>query len=104
MTIPCPAPQWPSGLLEVGPEQDRSILLRSVAEIGDAAYAVIAIRMDRIRMEPDLRGDVPGHVYNNYQLHDMLDALLLYSEVSERSLVHLPTGAYVMLMIPATSS
>lgn len=101
MTIPCPTPQWPSGLLEVGPEQDRSILLRSMADIAGALYAVVAIRIDPIRMAADLRSDVPAHMYSSYRVQEILDELPLYTEITDRSLVSLSTGSYVMLMIPA---
>jgi hypothetical protein len=101
MTILCPTPQWPSGLLEVGPEQDPSILLRSVAEIAGAAYEVIAIRVDPITMAADLRGDVPRNVYRNLRVDGMLDELSVFTDISDQSLVRLSTGAYVMLMFPA---
>jgi hypothetical protein len=101
MTIACPTPQWPSGLLEVGPEQDRSVLLRSVATIAGAAYAVIAIRVDPISMSADLRCDLPWHAYNGYRLQEMLDEISVFAEITDRALVHLAGVPYVMLMMPA---
>lgn len=101
MTIPCPTPQWPLGLLEVGPEQDRSILLRSDADIAGAAYAVMAIRINPIRMAVDVRADLPASIYSSYQLQRLLDDLSEHTEISEQSLVRLTSGAYVILMVPA---
>lgn len=101
MTIACPTLQWPSGLLEAGPEHDRTILLRSVAEIAGASYSVIAIRIDPIRMAADLRSDVPAHTYSSHQVQNMLDDLLEYTEITDQSLVRLSTGSYVLVMIPA---
>ena len=101
MTIPCPTPQWPLGLLEVGPEQDPSIFLRSVAEIAGAAYELIAIRIDPITMAADLRDEVPIHVYRRLRIAGILDELCVFTDISDRSLVPLSTGAYVMLMFPA---
>jgi hypothetical protein len=101
MTIPCPIPQWPLGLLEVGPEQDPSVFLRSVAEIAGAAYELIAIRIDPITMGADLRDDVPMHVYRKLRISGILDEVSVFTDISDRSLVPLPTGAYVMLMFPA---
>jgi hypothetical protein len=91
------------GLLEVGPQQDRSILSRSDADIAGAAYAVMAIRINPIRMAVDLRAEVPAHIYRSYQLQRLLDDLSEHTEITQRSLVRLSSGTYVMLMVPATS-
>ena len=100
MTIACPTPQWPAGLLKAGPAQDPSILLRSVAEIGGAAYTVIAIRINPITMQPDLRNDLPTRIYREHGLTETFEALSALAEISDRSLVQLATGAYAMLMVP----
>ena len=44
MTVACPSPEWPSGLLEQGPPQDPSILLRGEATIGSARFVVTAVQ------------------------------------------------------------
>lgn len=104
MTIPCPSPQWPSGLLEAGPEQDPTILLRGMAEISDAAYELLAIRIDPTSMKADLRGNVQVHAYSKLHLTGLLDDLSAFTDISDRSLVHLSSGAYVMLVFPAADT
>ncbi|HEX4368387.1 MAG TPA: hypothetical protein VH023_16230 [Rhodopila sp.] len=101
MTIPFPTPQWPSVLLEVGPEADRAILLRGTAEIAGALYDVIAIRMDPISMTADFRTDLPRQAYAGSAVQDILEDLAGHVEMTDAALVHLPPGGYVMLMIPA---
>jgi hypothetical protein len=104
MTIPCPTPQWPSGLLEVGPEQDPSILLRSVADIAGAAYEVLAIRIDPISMSADVRGAIKVSAYGGLDITRLLDELTAFTNISDRSLVRLQTGAYVMMLLPAANN
>ena len=62
MTIACPAPQWPEGLLEEGPPEDPTILLRGEAGIGGAHFTVTAVRVDPIPVRARLRFDGPSRV------------------------------------------
>jgi hypothetical protein len=104
MTIKCPNPQWPTGLLAVGPKDDPTILLRSIADIDGAPYLVMAIRIDPIRLCADLRTDLPRRTYADCPVAEMLDDLGSYTEITNRSLVHLSTGAYVIVMMPGSGS
>ena len=92
MTIPCPTPQWPSCLPEVGPQQDPSIFLRSVADVGGAAYELIAIRIDPITMAADLRDEVPMRLYRKLRIAGILDELSVFTDISDRPLVPLSDG------------
>jgi hypothetical protein len=100
MTVAVPLPQWPSSLIEAGPDGDRTILLRGLADIGGAAYAVLAIRVDPISLRVDRLDVVASRVYADLQLDDMLDDISSYTEITDASLVRLDSGTYVMLMIP----
>jgi hypothetical protein len=101
MTIPFPTPQWPSVLLEIGPAPDRAILLRGTAEIAGALYEIIAIRMNPISLTADFRDDLPRRAYANCTVQNILEDLAGHTEITDGSLVRLPPGGYVMLMIPA---
>lgn len=101
MTIPFPTPQWPSVLLEIGPAPDRAVLLRGTAEIAGALYQIIAIRIDPISLTADFRDNLPRHAYADCPVQDIMEDLAGHTEITDGSLIHLPTGGYVMLMIPA---
>jgi len=101
MTVACPPLEWPANLLEAGPDEDRSILLRGMARIGDARCTVLAIRVDPISLRPDLRTAVAGRSYAGQQIKEMFDGLSSYTELTDNAVVRLQTGAYVMLVIPA---
>ncbi len=100
MTVACPAPEWPTELLEEGPTQDRSILLRGEAAIGGAAFRVTAIRVNPIRFGPDYRMDCDAAIYANYDLPALLDRLSELVDVAELPTLQLRTGNYLMWMLP----
>jgi hypothetical protein len=100
MTVACPSPEWPSGLLEQGPPQDPSILLRGEATIGSARFVVTAVRVNPIRYGPDFRPDQSTSIYANCNLSALLDSLSDLIEVSEASTLRLETGNYVIWMLP----
>jgi hypothetical protein len=100
MTVTCPAPQWPAGLLEEGPPGDPTILLRGEATIGGARFTVTAVRVDPIRFGPDFRSDQPMSVYAAYGLSELLDNLSELIDVAEASTVRLSTGSYRLWMLP----
>jgi len=87
-------------LLAVGPKDDPTILLRSIADIEGAAYVVMAIRIDPIRLCADLRDDLARRIYADCPVEEMLDDFGSYTEITDRALVHLSTGAYVIVMMP----
>ena len=100
MTIACPRPEWPTGLLEEGPPQDPSILLRGEADIGGAKFVVTAVRVDPIRFGPDFRLNQSSSVYDGYDLSGLLDSLWNLVEVAEAPTVRLASGSYVLWMLP----
>jgi hypothetical protein len=101
MTVPLPTHEWPSELLEIGPEQDRSIMLRAPVVIGSARFMLTAVRVDPIRLGPDYRSDIPHHVYDDYELGPMLELVLELLDLTEPSILQLETGRYVIWMIPS---
>ena len=101
MTVPLPIHEWPSELLEIGPEQDRSIMLRAPVVIGSAKYMLTAVRIDPVRFGPDYRSEVQQHVYDDYELAQMLELVLELLDLSEPSVLQLETGRYIMWMIPS---
>jgi hypothetical protein len=100
MTVRCPPLEWPAGLLEAGPPEDRSIVLRGEAMIAEARFTVMAVRVDPIRLGPDFRPGVPSAAYAEYALSGLLDQLSELVEISEAPTLRLSTGAYVMWMLP----
>lgn len=100
MTVACPAPQWPEGLLEEGPPEDPTILLRGEARIGGARFTVTAVRVDPIRFGPDFRFDRTISVYAAYGLSELLDSLSELIDVAEASALRLSTGSYRLWMLP----
>ena len=101
MTVPLPIHEWPSELLEIGPEQDRSIILRAPVLIGSAKFMLTAMRVDPIALGPDYRAEIPHSVYDDYELTPMLEAVLELLDLSEPSILQLETGRYVMWMLPS---
>ena len=109
MTVECPALEWPRVLEECGPAEDPTILLMGTARIGGTPVAVVAIRVKpELRRAPDYRQGVPSAAYETGALETILDELeYLTDEVgvvtgsAERSIVRLPTGPYVIGMVPA---
>jgi hypothetical protein len=100
MAIFFPEPRWPSELLEEGPEEDRSVLLRGAAEIAGARHRILAVRVGRSTLEVDVRDDLDESIYDDYRLQDMLDELGFFENVDQSVLVHLETGHYVIWMVP----
>jgi hypothetical protein len=101
MTVPLPIQEWPSELLSVGPEQDRSIMLRGPVVIGSAKFMLTAVRVDPIGLGPDYRSEIQQHVYDDYELTAMLDMVLELIDLGEPSILQLKTGRYVMWMLPS---
>ena len=101
MTILCPTAQWPTSLQAAGPQQDPTILLRGPATVAGASYAVLAIRIDPVRMAPDLRDDVPASAYAQTELAEIMDALMSWTAITDEVLLPLDDGYYVFLMLPA---
>ena len=100
MTIPCQTPQWPTGLLEVGPPEDGSILLQGEVTIGSAQFSLTAMRVDPISLAPDFRSDRSLTIYANYGLSQLLDVISDLVEISDQSIIQLKTGRYIMWMLP----
>ena len=104
MTVVCPAPEWPGSLVEDGPPEDRSILLRGEATIGGVRFSLTAMRMDPIRFGPDLRPEHGSSVYAAYSLSDMLDKLSDVMDVAEAATLQLSTGSYLLWMLPGNGA
>jgi len=112
MAVSCPAVAWPRSLAERGPVEDPTILLVGEARIGDATVSVVAIRIrPELRRTPDYRADVPRDAYAGGALETVLDELEGLTEeigiltgAADRSIVRLPTGAYLVWILPATQS
>ena len=100
MTVRLPAPEWPSELLAVGPEQDRSILLQAPVVIGAAKFVLTAVRVDPIELCPDYRSDIKPHLYDDYQLPQLLDMVFELMDFIEPSPVQLEAGSYIVWMTP----
>lgn len=101
MTVPLPMHEWPSELLEIGPEQDRSIILRAPVVIGSAKFMLTAVRVDPIGLGPDYRAEIPHAVYDDYELTSLLEVVLELLDLSEPSILQLGSGRYVMWMTPS---
>jgi hypothetical protein len=101
MTVECPVPQWPTALLEQGPPEGSSILLRGQVAIGKARFMVTAIRVDPIRFGPDFRADRNLAIYAEHQLPTLLDMVAELVGVADPSTLRLATGQYVVWMLPA---
>jgi hypothetical protein len=102
MTIPLPTPEWPASLLEEGPPEDPTILLRGQLTIGPARFMLMAVRVDPVRFGPDFRADQDLAIYADYQLPAMLDIVSELVSVSEPSTLRLGRDQYVMWMLPAS--
>lgn len=102
MTVACPAPEWPAALLEEGPPEDPSILLRGETTIGGVRFTLTAVRVDPIRFGPDFRRDRTTGVYAPYGLSELLDRLSDLVDVAEASALRLGTGSYLMWMLPGS--
>jgi hypothetical protein len=100
MTVPFPVPEWPAVLLEQGPPDDRSILLRGDVAIGSARFELTAMRIDPIRFGPDFRADLNWSIYADYQLPTLLDLVSELIGVSEPSTLGLGAGRYVLWKLP----
>jgi hypothetical protein len=100
MTVLCPIPQWPAGLLEVGPPEDRSILLRGEVAIDSARFILMAVRVDPIGLGLDVRSDQSLSIYADYELSQQLDVISDLVDSSSQSTLRLATGLYIMWMIP----
>ena len=103
MSVSCPAPNWPSELVEDGPEDDRSILLRGEAVIGGVRFRVTAVRVDPIRFGPDYRMDRGAGTYSGYDLSALLDQLSELTEISEAPTLQLATGNYLLWVLPGAA-
>ena len=91
-TVTLPALEWPSDLLPVGPEQDRSILLRAPVVIGAAPFVLTAVRVEPIELAPDYRSDLKPHIYDDYQLPQLLDMVFELMNFTEPSTLQLEAG------------
>jgi hypothetical protein len=101
MTVACPVPEWPRDLMNAGPSEDRSILLRGEATIGAARFVVTAVRVDPIQFGPDFRPDVHVDVYREYHLPTLLDVLSELMDIDNAATLQLETGSYLIWMLPA---
>ena len=112
MPIPFPKCVWPTTLDERGPNEDPSILLIGMAEIGNAPAQIIAIRISRtLRHAPDYRQNVPAGIYDVNDLDKGLESFLenaedLTDDLSDAlgehapSIVQLEPGAYMLWILP----
>lgn len=100
MPVQCPPPTWPAALQEEGPAEDPTILLAGPARFGNAAYRVIAVRVDPERLHPDFRPELDESVYAEHELQVLLDELVYFGELGRDVVVTLESGGYVMLMTP----
>ena len=100
MTSACPAPEWPGALLEEGPPEDRSILLRGETTIGGVRFSLTAVRMDPIRFGPDFLPQQNSEVYAAYDLSQLVDKLSELFDVAEASTLRLSSGSYLLWMLP----
>lgn len=109
MAVQSPSIKWPNVLEGCGPEQDPDILLKGTVEIGATPLQIVAIRIDpQRRRTPDYKPDVPEAAYHTAALETTLDELEYVTEelaevtgAAERSIVYLPTGPYVICVLPA---
>lgn len=109
MMVACPSIEWPRFLEECGPAEDPGIVLKGRAHIGDTPLQVVAIRIaPELRRAPDYKRGVPQGAYRTAALETTLEELEYVTEelrsltgAAERSLVLLPTGAYVLWLLPA---
>lgn len=105
MTVRCPPILWPSELKENGPPEDPTILLTGSAKIGVASYQVMAIRVrPDLRLQPDLRDDVPKAAYEDSLLYSRLDELGYLAEALSLATIPLEAGSYVIWMVPLGES
>lgn len=101
MTVRCPPIVWPTELDEAGPPEDPSILLVGSAEIAGMAHQVMAIRVKPdLRLQPDIRDDVPKAVYEDAHLHVRLEELSYLADAMTLMSIRLDSGAYVVWMMP----
>jgi hypothetical protein len=100
MPVRLPEPHWPSELLEKGPPEDPTILLAGAAEIGNAPYRVLAVRLNPGSLSVDYRRDLEEEIYGDYQLEDMLDELTFLDDIDKSVLVPIDGGHYVIWMMP----
>lgn len=103
MTVAIPELQWPANLLEEGPPEDPSILLRGEAAIGGTRFSVTAVRMDPIRFGPDFRADQDSAVYTKFQLRSLIDTFADLVEASEVPTLQLRSGRYFLWMLPRSA-
>ena len=100
MPIRFPEPRWPVELLEEGPEEDPSILLGGVAEIGNAQYRISAVRVSPRPLQVDFRADLKKYVYADHELEVMLEELSFFGSIDRSVVVPLESGNYVIWMVP----
>jgi hypothetical protein len=99
--IHLPEPRWPSELLEQGPPEDPSILVGGAAEIGEALYRVLAVRLNPNTLSVDYRADLNEDIYADYEIEGMLDELtVLDGDIDKSVLVPIAGGHYVVWMLP----
>lgn len=109
MAVQCPAIEWPNFLDACGPQQDPDIVLKGTVYIGATPLQIVAIRIDpQRRRTPDYKPDVPEAAYCTAALETTLDEFEYVTEqlaemtgAAERSIVYLPTGPYVICIVPA---
>jgi hypothetical protein len=101
MPVHLPEPHWPAELLERGPDEDPSILLSGVAEIGTVPHRILAVRVNPSHAQVDYRADLDEAVYADYQLEVMLDELNVFDNVDRSVMVPLESGNYVIWMVPS---
>ena len=101
MPIRFPEPRWPVELLEEGPEEDPSILLGGVAEIGNARHRILAIRVSWRPISVDFRADLKKYIYADHDLELMLDELKSFCSLDPSVSVPLESGNYIICMVPS---
>ena len=105
MPIHFPEPRWPVELLEEGPEEDPSILLGGVAEIGNARHRISAVRVSPRSLRVDFRADLKKNVYADHELEVMLEELSFFvnffDSIDQSVIVPLESGTYVIWMVPS---
>ncbi len=104
MPIRLPEPHWPSELTEEGPPEDPSILLGGAAEIANAQYRILAVRLNPRTLAVDYRADLNEDIYADYEIEGTLDELTVLDDIDRSVLVPIEGGHYVVWMLPFSSN
>jgi hypothetical protein len=101
MTVRCPPIIWPTELEEAGPPEDPTILLAGSADIAGRVHHVMAIRVKpHLRLQPDVRDDVPSQAYEEALLYSRLDELSCLADTRTLTSIQLDAGTYVIWVMP----